>query len=273
MANKGKTVPVAKIDVSDVSLRYIRTRSKAYFSALDTVRFSVDDGEFVAVVGPSGCGKTSLLHVIAGLLPSSSGSVHVNGKRVTKPGRDRAMVFQSPSLLPWRTVTRNVAYGLELGGMPRPQAEMHAKRFINIVGLTDFEDSYPNELSGGMRQRVNLARALAVEPELLLLDEPFASLDAQSRESMQVEVQRIWLQRRCSAILVTHQVSEAVFLADKVVVMGSHPGHVVDIVASNLPRPRTLAMKRQSSFHTIRNKIDDLLESLDRNRYGEAAQG
>ncbi|HEV8230171.1 MAG TPA: ABC transporter ATP-binding protein, partial [Candidatus Limnocylindria bacterium] len=160
--------------------------------AVNGASLDIEEGEFVAIVGPSGCGKTTLLNAIDGLLPLTSGTLTLNGAAITRPGHDRAMVFQQPSLLPWRTVMGNVVYGLELLGVPKVEAASRAQGFVELVGLAGFEQSYPLELSGGMQQRVNLARALAVDPEVLLLDEPFAALDAQTRETMQHELLRIW---------------------------------------------------------------------------------
>ncbi len=181
-----------KLEARDVSLDYVQPRTGSRLRALDRVNLTVDDGEFVSIVGPSGCGKTTFLSVVDGLLPATGGRVLVDGVEVTRPGPDRAVVFQDASLLPWRTVLRNVLYGLECAGVGRREARERAEHFVRMVGLAGFEQNYPYELSGGMQQRVNLARALVMDPKILLMDEPFAALDAQTREAMQEELLRIW---------------------------------------------------------------------------------
>jgi NitT/TauT family transport system ATP-binding protein len=221
----------------------------------------VADGEFVAIIGPSGCGKSTLLNAIMGLLPASQGSVSVAGKPVRGPAANRATVFQEPRLLPWRTVLRNVSLGLEAQGVKRAESKARATREIERVGLDGFENFYPGQLSGGMQQRVNLARALAVAPALLLLDEPFAALDAQTREQMQSELMRIWQQTRATTLFVTHQIDEALFLADRVLVLSSRPGHISREFVIGLERPRSLAMKRTAVFHEYE---DALWSEIDR---------
>ncbi|MBD2461877.1 ABC transporter ATP-binding protein [Oscillatoria sp. FACHB-1407] len=251
---------MAKLKAENICIDYFVKRSQRLVPAVQDVSFEVEEGQFLAIVGPSGCGKTTLLNVIAGLLPVKTGTISLDGEAIAGPGRDRAMVFQSPALMPWRTVISNVMYGLELQGHRRDKAHDRAKRFIDLVGLKEFEESYPHELSGGMQQRVNLARALAIEPRLLLLDEPLSALDAQTREYMQLELQRIWQEAGTTAIYVTHQIDEAIFLADQVMVMSARPGQVKAIVPISLPRPRTLAMKRQSKFNQLENQIWELLQ-------------
>jgi NitT/TauT family transport system ATP-binding protein len=218
-------------------------------------------GEFVAIVGPSGCGKTTFLKAVDGLLPISSGEIRLDGNTVSKPGPDRAMVFQSPSLLPWRTVEGNVAYGLELQRRRRsPGSQERIAELIDIVGLSEFRKAYPSQLSGGMQQRVNLARALAVDPELLLLDEPFAALDAQTREQMQSELLRIWSESRKTALFITHQIDEAIYLADRVVVFTARPGRILADVPIELGRPRPLSVKLTEEFLKYEQNIWRLLE-------------
>jgi ABC-type nitrate/sulfonate/bicarbonate transport system ATPase subunit len=210
--------------------------------ALDGIDLSVDRGEFVCLLGPSGCGKTTLLNAVAGFLPISSGELTFEGGPITRPGPDRAMVFQQPGLLPWRDVLHNVTYGLEMSGRMRGrEAARHASTLLELVGLADFAHSFPNQLSGGMQQRVNLARALAVEPELLLLDEPFASVDAQTRETLQVELLAICGRARVTALFVTHDISEAVFLADRVCIFSRRPGRILREVPVRLSKPRAEA--------------------------------
>lgn len=238
------------------------------FRALEDVSFSVELGQFVAVVGPSGCGKSTLLRVMAGLVELSAGEILVDGKLVTTPGRDRAVVFQHATLLPWRTVLGNVLFGLEVDRtLDSRIALQRARNLIEIVGLQGFEDHFPRQLSGGMQQRVNLARALAVNPRVLLLDEPFASLDAQTRENMQLELQRIWMENRTSMIFVTHDITEAAFLADRVVTLGGRPGTVAQMTEVNLPRPRTLEQKRDGAFSSAE---DEIWESIARSQLRRA---
>ncbi|WP_337998210.1 ABC transporter ATP-binding protein [Oleispirillum naphthae] len=228
--------------------------------ALEDVSFSVGDGEFVAIVGASGSGKSTLLRIIDGLLPATSGAVRVGGEAVTHPGFDRAMVFQQDCLLPWKTVLDNVAYGLVIGGAKIADAHETARRFVQMAGLTGFEHHYPHQLSGGMRQRVNVARALAVNPRILLLDEPFAALDAQTREIMQGELLNIWSESRTTVVLITHQIEEAVFLSDRVVVFSARPGSVREEIPVPLPRPRTMEMKRSEVFVSLVDRVWRLIE-------------
>jgi NitT/TauT family transport system ATP-binding protein len=223
--------------------------------AVEKVDLTVRRGELVCVVGPSGCGKTTFLNAVAGFLPISSGALTLNGNPITKPGPDRAMVFQQPGLLPWRNVLRNVTYGLEMSGrMGRKDAAVRAQELLELVGLADFARAYPNRLSGGMQQRVNLARALAVEPELLLLDEPFASVDAQTRETLQIELLGICKRANVTALFITHDIGEAVFLADRVCVFSKRPARIVREVAVELPAPRTEA-RLQPEFLTYVKEI------------------
>ena len=215
---------------------------------LQGINLSVSVGEFVAIVGPSGCGKTTLLRAIDGLVPCSSGEIRLRQRSVRAPGRDRGFVFQSDCLLPWRNVRDNVAFSLEVQGTKRGRAREIADRYLALAGLGDTGHRFPAELSGGMRQRVNLARALAIDPEILLMDEPFASLDAQTREVMQLELLDIWQQRRKTALFVTHQLDEAVYLADRLVVLAAGPGRVREVVSVDFPRPRPLELKHTPEF-------------------------
>jgi NitT/TauT family transport system ATP-binding protein len=251
---------VAKLETRNVSVEYVMTRTQQRVPALRGVSLCVEAGEFVAIVGPTGCGKSTLLNVIAGLVRPDTGSIRLDGVPIAGPGRDRAMVFQSAALFPWRTVLGNVAYGLELQGAGRTEACSQAREFINLVGLAGFEESFPRELSGGMQQRANLARALAVRPELLLLDEPLAALDAQTREYMQNELQRIWMQTRHSAVLVTHQIREAVYLADRVAVMSERPGQIKAVIPIDLPRPRSILSTQNPQFQALEVQIWNLLQ-------------
>jgi len=250
----GETVTV-KLEARRVGIRYRRQRTGDELIAVDGVDLNVTQGEFVSIVGPSGCGKTTLLNAIDGLIPIASGSLLLDDHEITAPGPDRAMVFQQPSLLPWRTVMGNVIYGIEMQHRAGRESREIAKRLIDLVGLGGFADSWPSELSGGMQQRVNLARALATDPELLLLDEPFAALDAQTRETMQQELTRIWGETRKTAIFITHDIAEAVYLADRVVVFTARPGRVKLEVKIELPRPRDLRLKREAEFVAYERSI------------------
>jgi len=229
--------------------------------ALSDVSLEVADGEFVCIVGPSGCGKTTFLNIVAGLLPFDSGHIEIGGHKVDGPGRDRALVFQQSSLLPWRNTLDNVLYGMQLHRRFAP-AEMQerARRYIDLVGLRGFERHYPAELSGGMQQRVNLARALATDPEILLMDEPFAALDAQTREFMQAELLRIWQKAGKTVIFVTHQIDEAAYLADRVVVFGTRPGRLKAEFDVPFARPRRLELKRAPEFLVLIDGIWRLIE-------------
>ena len=249
-----------KLEAQDIRLDYFQPRTNTRLTALDGVNLAIMDGEFVAIVGPSGCGKTTFLSVVDGLIAATGGRVLVDGEVVTKPGPDRAVVFQDASLLPWRTVLGNVLYGLECVGVPMREARERAAHFIDLVGLSGFEHHYPYELSGGMQQRVNLARALVMDPKILLMDEPFASLDAQTREVMQEELLRIWAQAKKTVLFITHQIDEAIYLSDRVVVFSGRPGKVKETIAVDMERPRPLGVKRQPRFHAIEDRIWGLIE-------------
>jgi NitT/TauT family transport system ATP-binding protein len=245
-----------KVCARNATIYYWLSRTAKPFLAVDNVDLDVYRGEFLVIVGPSGCGKTTLLNAIDGLQQLTSGELTLDGKPIKKPGTDRAMVFQQASLLPWRTVLKNVTYGLELkGGLSSAVAKKRARDLLKLVGLQGFEDHYPTELSGGMQQRVNLARALAVDPEVLLLDEPFAALDAQTRELMQAELLRIWSTTGKTAIFITHDIKEAIYLADRVVVFSARPGRIKECVDIDLPRPRNLQIKRDSRFLDYEDRI------------------
>lgn len=249
-----------KLEAQDISLTYTQPHTGAQLAALERVTLQVAEGEFVAVVGPSGCGKTTFLSVVDGLLPPSGGRVLVDGEVVTTPGPDRAVVFQDASLLPWRTVLNNVRYGLECLGVATSESNQRAARMTALVGLAGFEHHYPHELSGGMQQRVNLARALVVDPKILLMDEPFAALDAQTRELMQEELTRIWAQAKKTVLFITHQIDEAIYLADRVVVFSARPGRVKESIKIDIERPRPIGVKRQPRFHAIEDRIWTLIE-------------
>ena len=228
--------------------------------ALQDINLAVERGEFIALVGPSGCGKTTFLRIVAGLEPASSGEVTLDGRVVRSPGGDRGFVFQSDNLLPWRTVFANAIIGREVAGRVGAAERQRTMELLKLVGLEGFEHYHPRQLSGGMRQRVNLARALAIDPEILLMDEPFSSLDAQTREIMQTELMRIWEDGRKTVLFVTHQIDEAVFLADRVLVFARRPGRLRESVAIELPRPRSLAIKRTVEFVRYVDHIWRLIE-------------
>jgi len=244
-----------KLEAREISLSYFQPRSQTRLVALDRVNVTIREGEFVSVVGPSGCGKTTFLNIVDGLLRPTAGEIIVDGKTVTQPGPDRAVVFQDASLLPWRTVLGNVTYGLECQNRPSREAQDHARHFIEMVGLKGFEQHYPHELSGGMQQRVNLARALVMDPQLLLMDEPFAALDAQTREAMQEELIEITLKAKKTVLFITHQIDEAVYLSDRVIVFSARPGRVKADIAIDIERPRKLRLKRDPRFHKIEDEV------------------
>jgi len=223
--------------------------------ALDDVSLWVQRGEFVSVVGPSGCGKSTLLRVLSGLLPPTSGRVYLRGEPLAGPSGDVGLVFQKANLMPWRTVQRNVTLPLEIQGLNGAQVQQRAAELIRLVGLEGFEAHYPHELSGGMAQRVAIARALSHDPEILLLDEPFGALDALTRERMNLELLRIWQARRKTVIMVTHNIQEAIFLADSVVVMTPRPGHIVASLPVALPRPRSEAVIYCLAFTDLAQRI------------------
>src|SRR5215831_7406039 len=252
---------MVKLQIDHLTKHYWLEREDREVLALSDVSFSVADGEFMAIVGPSGCGKTSMLNIVAGLLPYEEGDVFIDGKRVEGPGIDRAVVFQHASLLPWRTIARNVRYGMELQKrFDEAAMQERTEYFIKLVGLTGFERHFPSELSGGMQQRVNLARALAADPVVLLMDEPFAALDAQTREFMQSELLKIWTKARKTVLFITHQINEAVYLADRVIVMSARPGRIKGMFQVPFGRPRTLHLKRDPRFLEMEDSIWQLIE-------------
>ncbi len=251
----------AKLEVRRVSLDLDNERTGQSLAVLSDIDLAVFEGELVSIVGPSGCGKSTFLNAVDGLIRVTSGAILVNGRAVDGPGPDRAMVFQHDSLFPWRTVLENVMYGLDLQGrLARTERRERARALVELVGLAGFAEHYPHELSGGMRQRVNIARALVVEPQLLLLDEPFAALDAQTREFMQVELLKILARARTTALFVTHQISEAVFLSDRVVVFSARPARIKDVIAVDLPPERSLTLKHQPAFVELEQRIWRLIE-------------
>ena len=253
---------MAQIKLQATGLRheYYQPRTGGRLLALDNIDLHVDDGEFVTIVGPSGCGKTTFINLCDGLLKPTAGKIDIDGKQVTGPGTDRGMVFQDSCLMPWRTVFKNVIFGLECQGLDNAEGQERARKFINLVGLQGFEDHYPHELSGGMQQRCNLARALTVDPKILIMDEPFASLDAQTREIMQKELLRIWSEAKKTVLFITHQINEAIYLADRVLIFGARPGRVKQTLKIDLPRPRDLSLKRDPRFLELENRVWEQIE-------------
>jgi NitT/TauT family transport system ATP-binding protein len=235
--------------------------------ALGDLSLSIAEGEFVAILGPSGCGKSTLLYVVGGFVPPSSGKVLVNGKPVTGPGPDRGPVFQEFALFPWKTVLGNVMYGLREQGVPKTQAESKARSLISLVHLGGYEDFYPKQLSGGMKQRVAIARTLAYGPKILLMDEPFGALDAHTRTGLQRELLEIWERDRKTVLFVTHSVEEAVFLADRVVVLTRSPGRIKAMIDIDLPRPRRRAqLLVDRRYQTLVVEIEGLMDSQNQGR-------
>ena len=228
--------------------------------ALRGIDLEVERGEFISVVGPSGCGKTTFLRIVAGLEHATAGELVVDGRVVSEPGTDRGFVFQNDSLLPWRTVLANAIIGREVAGAVGSADRKRTMELLKLVGLEGFEHYYPRQLSGGMRQRVNLARALAIDPQILLMDEPFAALDAQTREIMQAELLRIWERGHKTVLFVTHQIDEAVFLSDRVLVFARRPGRLQEEVKIALPRPRALEIKRTAEFVGLVDLIWRMIE-------------
>ncbi len=227
---------------------------------LSDISLQIMPSEFVSIVGASGCGKTTFLRILDGLIAPSSGDLLIDGREVAGPDTKRGFVFQKDALWPWRTAMGNVLFGLQIQRRPRREARTIAQHLIDLVGLKGFENHYPHQLSGGMRQRINLARALAIDPEVLLMDEPLAALDAQTREVMQLELVRICSAERKTVVFVTHQIDEAVFLSDRVIVFAARPGRVKEIIEIDLPRPRPFAIKRSRKSVAYVDRIWSLLE-------------
>src|SRR5438552_11561871 len=248
------------IVVSNLEKTYA-TRGRAQVHALAGISVEVGAGEFITIVGQSGCGKTTLLKILAGLLPRSAGTVTLRGRAVDGPSRDIGIVFQDPVLLPWRTVFGNVMLPVQVLGLDRTASRGRAMHLLDLVGLVGFEDKYPHELSGGMRQRVALARALVHDPSLLLMDEPFGALDAMTREFMNLELLRIWGESGKTVVFITHSIPEAVFLADRVIVMSARPGRVREVVTVDLPRPRDLDMMASDDFGVYARRIRHLFDA------------
>jgi NitT/TauT family transport system ATP-binding protein len=251
---------VKSLTIRDLTKTYFDPYKGTHVEAVRGISLTVREGEFVSIVGPSGCGKSTVLNLIAGFIPPTAGDILVDDRPVRGPGPDRGVVFQSFALFPWKTVLENVAFGPKMRGVGKAQREAIAREFLGLAGLSHAADRYPNELSGGMQQRVGVARALANEPHVLLMDEPFASVDAQTRMTLQEELTRIWQERRPTVIFITHDVGEAVFLANRVVVLSA--GRVLDEVAVDLLRPRRWDdLVDSDRFKTLSGKVLHLVRS------------
>ncbi|WP_236596986.1 ABC transporter ATP-binding protein [Paraburkholderia hiiakae] len=245
-------------------------QTDTHHTVLKRFDLAVREGEFISLLGPSGCGKSTFLNVLAGLTPPTSGDIRVDGEPVSAVRQKLGFVFQGYALFPWRTVRRNVEAGLEIRGMKRAGRRSEAERFLRLVGLLEFADHYPHQLSGGMRQRVAIARALAYGPEILLMDEPFGALDAQTRELLQQELLAIWEQSATTVVFVTHSIDEAIFLSDRIAILGRGPGRVKEIIDVDLPRPRDAALRHSPAFIALRQRAwESLSTELDARRTAE----
>jgi NitT/TauT family transport system ATP-binding protein len=253
------------IETAAVTKTFVTVR-REHVTALSEISLAVREREFVTIVGPSGCGKTTLLKILAGLVPASGGTIRVAGTPVAAPRADIGIVFQNPVLLPWRTILENVLLPAEVQGLPRATARARACDLLAMVGLADFADKYPMELSGGMQQRAAISRALLPDPRILLMDEPFGALDAMTREQMNLDLQRIWRESGKTIVLITHSIPEAVFLGDRVVVLTARPGRIARVVEVDMPRPRSIEIMSEPLFGRLTGEIRRLL-------YGRAASG
>jgi NitT/TauT family transport system ATP-binding protein len=257
-ANVTPTAP-GQIDCRNVSHWFVKDDGSAT-QVLDRVSLTIDDHRFVSLLGPSGCGKTTLLRAIHGLIAPSKGSVQIDNRQVSGPGTNRAMVFQEHNLLPWKTAIENVQFGCKLVGIAAGESRQRAHDAMALMGLAEFEGHLPSQLSGGMKQRVGIARALSIRPQILLMDEPFGALDAQTREVMQSELLRIWEADRKTVVFVTHSIDEAILLSDSIVVMGTRPGRIVATIDVDLPRPRNDEMRSDARWTTLRKHLWQLLK-------------
>jgi NitT/TauT family transport system ATP-binding protein len=249
---------MTKLRIDNVVLRFEQKNAPAV-TALDGISLDVDDQEFAVIVGPSGCGKSSLLRLVAGLNTATAGAIYLDGKRVTRPGKERGMVFQSYTLFPWLTVRENVEFGLTVAKVPADERARIARRFLGEVRLEGFEQAYPKQLSGGMMQRVALARALANDPEILLMDEPFGALDSQTRSLMQELLLSIWEHSHKTVLFITHDIDEAILLGDRVYVMTARPGRIKEMVTIDIPRPRSVEVLTSVAFIELKRRIMALI--------------
>ncbi|MBI4183681.1 MAG: ABC transporter ATP-binding protein [Proteobacteria bacterium] len=249
-------VPGTKIDIREVGVAFASRLVNHPVVALEDVSLGIEEGEFVCLLGPSGCGKTTLLNAIAGFIEPTGGQIRVAGRAVDGPGPDRGMVFQEYGLFPWFTVEQNIQYGPRLKGLPKDEISRISRHYVELVHLAGFEHHYPNELSGGMKQRVGIARALANQPEILLMDEPFGALDAQTRERMQDELLRLWEAERRTCVFVTHSIAEAIFLADRVILLTARPGRIKRDIRVAIARPRD---RTSEAFFALYREVNTLL--------------
>jgi NitT/TauT family transport system ATP-binding protein len=256
-----KQMPDEKLALEAEGVRKAYEKNGRALEILDVERFAAREGEFITIIGPSGCGKSTFLHIMGGFIAANSGTIRVYGTEVRGPGPDRGMMFQEFALFPWKTVAGNVAWGLEAQGADRAHIDQVVGKYLDMTGLSDFRNHYPAELSGGMKQRVALARVLAFDPKVLLMDEPFGALDAQTRETMQEEVTRLWERTKKTIVFVTHDIEEAVYLGDRIVVLSARPGRIKEEVKIDLPRPRGLEIKKSMQCHEYRNYVWDLIRS------------
>ncbi len=253
MAGEARDLTNVRVKIDNV--RKVFNTRNGEMVALNGVSLDIHDNEFVCVVGPSGCGKSTLLNIIAGLTPPTDGKVYCDGKEVTGTGTERGVVFQQYALFPWLTVKKNVMFALEMRGVKGKAAQEEAMKYLEMVDLAKFADHYPKELSGGMKQRVAIARAYAAEPEVLLMDEPFGALDAQTRTQLQTELLGTWEREKKTCFFITHDVEEAIILAQRVVIMSARPGRIKDVVDINIPYPRTQETKLTPEFNEVKNRI------------------
>lgn len=269
MPNENQKLSVRNVGKS-FRIRGQRGAPETTLNVLGDVSFDVKEGELVSLIGESGCGKTTLLRIVQGLIRLDRGSILVDGLPVTKPGRDRGFVFQQASLLPWRTALHNVEFGLELQGVPAKERDYRARKLLELVGLGQAADRYPHQLSGGMQQRIGLARALAIDPAILLMDEPFSALDAQTREVLQLELLRIHDETKKTTLFVTHDLDEAIYLSDRIVVLAARPGRVKRIleIPFGYPRPELPEMRGDPLFQEIRGLIWSLISSPQSDKAG-----
>ena len=251
---------LTKIRIENLYFSYSTDQEKP-INILDNLSLSVFDQEFLTIVGASGCGKSTLLNIIAGLLPPVAGKASINGQIIQRPGPDRTMIFQDDAVFPWYTVYQNVEYGLKISKVDAPQRSEQVKHVLELVGLSGCEDMFPRQLSGGMRKRVDVARALVTRPEVLLMDEPFAALDVLTKQHLQEQFLKIWNDNRMTVIFVTHDLEEALYLADRVVVMSSHPGRIARIVDVPFDRPREKDVKTTPEFQSLRRELSYVLDA------------
>ena len=252
------------VRIEHLSKIFVDKKSNTQIQALANINLEINEGELFCIVGPSGCGKTTFLRILTGLETPTSGTIYVGGQKIDSPGPDRGLVFQEFALFPWRTVMGNIVFGLEIRGVLSSSQRQIAKEYIKLVGLTGWEDKYPKEISGGMKQRVAIARALANNPEIMLMDEPFGSLDAQTRNLMQMELLRIWNETKKTIIFVTHSVDEAVYLADRVAVLSARPGRIKKIFQIDIKQPRD---RTAEDFMSYRRNILDIISKEVKNSH------